>query len=110
MVFVNNKKNSSMKLITISIDDYIKEKKIPKIDFIKMDIEGAEVAALTGAKETIIKYKPKLAISVYHKIEHYYQIPLFINSLNLNYKFYLDHFSPGRSESILFGIIPKGKK
>jgi len=74
-----------------------------------MDIEGAEVTTLLSAKETLIKYQPKLAIFVYHKIEHYYRIPQYINSLNLNYKFYLDHFSINRAETILFGIIPKDK-
>lgn len=111
VVFFNNnkKKKLSQKLITISIDDFVKEKNLTKIDFIKMDIEGAEVAALLGAKETLIKYRPKIAISVYHDIDHYYKIPYYINSLNLNYKFYLDHFSINRAETILFGIVPKDK-
>ncbi|KKL21432.1 hypothetical protein LCGC14_2445530, partial [marine sediment metagenome] len=107
--FNNNKKKLSQKLITISIDDFVKEKNLRKIDFIKMDIEGAEIAALLGAKETLTKYRPKLAISVYHDIDHYYKIPNYINSLNLNYKFYLDHFSMNRAETILFGIVPKDK-
>jgi len=109
VVFFNKKKNPSQKLITISIDDFVREKNHIKIDFIKMDIEGAEVAALLGAKETLIKYRPKLAISVYHDIDHYYKIPYYISSLNLNYKFYLDHFSINRAETILFGIVPKDK-
>jgi len=107
--FNNKEKKLSQELITISIDDFVKEKNLPKVDFIKMDIEGAEVAALLGAKETLIKYRPKLAISIYHDIKHYYKIPLYINSLNLNYKFYLDHFSSSRAETILFGIVPKDK-
>ena len=110
VVFFNGKKNSSQKLSTISIDDFVKEKNLAKIDFIKMDIEGAEIATLLGAKETLTKYQPKLAISIYHDIEHYYKIPYYINSLNLNYSFYLDHFSINRAETILFGIVPIEKK
>ena len=109
VVSLNRKKLLSQKLSTISIDDFIKEKNLTKIDFIKMDIEGAEIAALLGAKETLMKFKPKLAISIYHKFEHYYKIPYFINSLNLNYKFYLDHFSLGPAETILFGVVPENK-
>lgn len=110
VVFFNNSnKKSSQKLITISIDDFVKFKNLTNIDFIKMDIEGAEIAALLGARETLIKYKPKLAISIYHDVEHYYKIPNYINSLNLNYKFYLDHFSINRAETILFGVVPQVK-
>lgn len=43
---------------------------IPQIDFIKMDIEGAEILALKGAKNTIKKYKPKLSIASYHEYEN----------------------------------------
>ena len=90
------------KIKTISIDDLVKRYKIPKIDFIKMDIEGAELNALMGAKEVIKKFKPKLAISIYHDIYDFFKIPEFIESLKLNYKFYLDHFSLMDKETILF--------
>lgn len=48
---------------TITIDEIAKGE---RIDFIKMDIEGAEPKALIGAKETLGKYKPRLDICSYH--------------------------------------------
>ncbi len=105
MITFHSSEKSSEKIKTISIDDFVIRNNIPKVDFIKMDIEGAELDALLGAKETLARFKPKLAISVYHDLRHYYKIPQYINSLNLNYKFYLDHYSVRPSESILFAII-----
>ncbi|NCB40310.1 MAG: FkbM family methyltransferase [Erysipelotrichia bacterium] len=49
-------------------------------NFIKMDIEGAELEALRGAKTIITKYRPNLAVSVYHKPEHLWEIPRLIHS------------------------------
>jgi len=105
MITYNPPEKHSKKIKTISIDDFVIRNNIQKVDFIKMDIEGAELDAIMGAKETLARFKPKLAISVYHMIEHYYEIPQFINSLNLNYKFYLDHYSKWPSESVLFAIV-----
>ena len=89
---------------TISIDDLVESQKIPTVDFIKMDIEGAELKALKGALKTIQKFKPKLAISVYHSLEEYSSILLWLRDLNLGYKFYLRHFTIHAEETILFAI------
>ena len=58
------------------------------VTYIKMDMEGSELDALKCAKNTILKYKPKLAISLYHKRSHLVDIYKFVSGLNLGYKFY----------------------
>ncbi|BBB90416.1 MAG TPA: FkbM family methyltransferase [Methylomusa anaerophila] len=70
--------------------------------FIKMDIEGAEYEALLGAENIIRQYAPDLAVSVYHKIEHMWEIPLLIQSFNSNYKFYLRCHALHGMETILY--------
>lgn len=87
---------------TITIDDYADQKGLKKVDFIKMDIEGAELEALKGSERTLKKHRPKLAISVYHKLEDFVSIPEYLNSLNLNYRFYLGHYTIHSEETILF--------
>lgn len=56
----------------ISIDDFVLELNIKKLDFIKMDIEGAEVEAIRGAKDTIKSLKPNFAIASYHLVNNEY--------------------------------------
>lgn len=75
-----------------------------KVSFIKMDIEGAEYNALLGAQETIKKYKPKLAICIYHKPEDMWEIPMLILKINPEYKFYVRHYSISKSETVLYAI------
>lgn len=89
---------------TLAIDDLVGERKLDKVDFIKMDIEGAELAALKGAAKTIRKHKPKLAISVYHQPDDLITIPSYIQSLNPDYAFYLDYFTIVGDEIMLYAI------
>ena len=73
--------------------------------FLKMDIEGAELQALVGAKETIKKYKPRLAICIYHKLEDIVTIPEYILSLVPEYKFYIRHHHPTiGTETVLYAV------
>ena len=87
---------------TIAIDDLVKERNIPRVDFIKMDIEGAELSALKGAEECLRRFRPRLAISVYHRENDLIEIPNYLNNLGLGYKFFLDHFTIYGEETILF--------
>jgi hypothetical protein len=67
-----------------------------------MDIEGAELKALEGALETIKKYKPKMAIAIYHSMDDLVNIPKWIAGLNLGYKMHLGHYTIHSEETILF--------
>lgn len=89
---------------TLSIDDLVLEQGLPRIDFIKMDIEGAELPALRGAAETIRRFKPRLAIAVYHEPQDMIEIPAFLQSLNPAYCFFLDYFTTVWDEIILYAI------
>lgn len=49
-----------------TIDNLVSELNLPSVDFIKMDIEGAEVPALLGAAATLARYRPRMSISTEH--------------------------------------------
>lgn len=78
-------------------------KNIP-VTFIKMDIEGAEIRALHGAEKLIRNFKPKLAISVYHKKKDIIDIMTYLSNLNLDYKFFLRHYSACQWETVLYAL------
>lgn len=75
------------------------------VTYIKMDIEGAEFEALKGAENTIKKYKPKLAVCVYHKIEDLIDIPQLLKKMVPEYKLYLRQHSTNSTELVLYATI-----
>jgi FkbM family methyltransferase len=60
------------------IDKLAAELKLPRVDFIKFDVEGAEQKALAGAQQTLAKFRPRLSVSSYHRPDNVVKIPLLI--------------------------------
>jgi FkbM family methyltransferase len=87
---------------TTTVDAIVKSRDIARVDFIKMDIEGAELPALEGALETIRRHRPKLAISIYHSVHDFVTIPNWILDLNLDYEIFVDHFTIHAEETVCF--------
>ncbi|MBI1789719.1 MAG: FkbM family methyltransferase [Acidobacteria bacterium] len=58
-----------------TIDKLVAELKLDRVDYIKMDIEGAEQRALTGARATLAKDHPRMALSAYHNPSDPEKIP-----------------------------------
>lgn len=95
--------SGEIEIETDRIDDLIGD--IP-VTFIKMDIEGAELNALKGAEKLIRKYKPTLAISLYHKPEDIISLPLYIKQIVPEYQLYLRHYTTLIAETVLYAIMP----
>lgn len=89
---------------TVTIDETLSKLGLDRVDFIKMDIEGAELDALKGAEQSIRKFKPKLAISLYHNPEDIETIPRYLAGLGLGYRFYLEHHTIYQNETVLFAM------
>jgi len=86
----------------VTIDDFVGTQSLPRVDFIKMDIEGFEMDGLRGADQTIRNHRPKLALSLYHKWEDLFAIPLYLNEKYPFYRFYLDHYTIHADETVLY--------
>lgn len=90
-----------------SIDHILSLSESPEVTFIKMDIEGFECKALKGAVNTIHKFKPKLAICMYHSIEDMMNVPLLIHKIEPGYSLYIRHYSPGIVETVCYAVYNK---
>ena len=76
----------------IMLDDYVREKNLPRVDFIKLDVEGSELEVLKGAATTISRFKPILALSAYHKWDDFWTLMDFVKELNPKYEFALRQY------------------
>jgi FkbM family methyltransferase len=87
---------------TTTLDDFVVQAGIDRLRFVKMDVEGAELRVLSGAREALQRFAPQLAISAYHKEDDLVRIPEWLASLDLDYRLYLESFSPVEEETVLF--------
>lgn len=94
--------SGDLKIEVDSIDNFSEGH---KVDLIKMDIEGIELAALKGGAETIIRDHPVLTICAYHKREDLLELSNYILSLYSGYKFYIRAYGgPYSIELVLFAV------
>ncbi|HEY6489576.1 MAG: FkbM family methyltransferase [Terracidiphilus sp.] len=85
-----------------SIDNLVMFGEIDRINFIKLDIEGAEYEALKGARESINRFKPKLAISLYHKPNDIYELIRYVRNEHPFYRLHLGHYTVHQEETVLY--------
>jgi hypothetical protein len=86
-----------------TLDDYA-AKTGGRVDFIKMDIEGSELEALNGASNVIREFKPRLAISGYHRPQDLWEIPNKLKELNPSYEITFGHHTPIIWESVFYAV------
>lgn len=82
----NSKVGSGRKIRMKSVDSLLGG---AEATYIKLDVEGSEREALAGAAKTIKQFRPKLCVSVYHRIDDIFALILEINKLRPDYRLYL---------------------
>ena len=97
-------KTGTEKVECNTLDSICMQEKYKHIDMIKMDIEGAEFGALNGAKKTIEKYHPILAICVYHKEDDFYKLTQCIKALYSGYRLYFRQYELSAEETVCYAI------
>ena len=87
----------------IDLDTYVERKNLPHVDYIKLDVEGAELETLHGATKTISRWKPKMAICAYHKPEDLFTLATYVKTLRSDYELQFRHHYTDRREMVING-------
>jgi FkbM family methyltransferase len=96
-------RSTGSRMPTTTLDIYFSEHKTERLDFIKLDVEGSEIPALIGGRNVITRFKPKLAVSLYHKPNDLHEIILFIKSEFPFYRqYFIDHYTIHQGETVLY--------
>lgn len=85
-----------------SLDDFFFNQ---RINFLKADIESFELDMLKGAEKIIRRDLPKIAVCIYHNASDMYQILLWLNNLNLGYRFSVRHHRVDHFETVLYAYV-----
>jgi FkbM family methyltransferase len=94
--------DESNRIDVTSIDEAVSD----RVTFIKLDVEGSEMEALQGARETILRDKPKLAICIYHYEDDLWNLPIYIKSMVPEYKIYIrHHYDFNGWETVCYAVL-----
>lgn len=91
-------------MLTETIDALVERGQIERVDFIKVDVEGAELEVLKGAAHTLRTQRPRLALAAYHRPDDPAVLPAFVASLGLDYWWYMQCSTMTDVDTILFGV------
>lgn len=87
-----------------SIDTFVAQHVLETVDLIKLDVEGSELQALEGGMASIRRFRPVLAVCMYHDREDLFDIPLYLARELADYTFRIGHYSTTFIDTVLYAI------
>ncbi|KPQ01796.1 MAG: FkbM family methyltransferase [Idiomarinaceae bacterium HL-53] len=88
----------------LPIDYLVTSMRLPTVDLIKYDVEGHEMPALLGAKETLERFRPIIQLSIYHHARDLFELPLWVMRNIDNYAFYVSHHNCYHTGTDLYAV------
>lgn len=85
----------------VALDEFVKD----PVTFLKADIESYEYKMLLGARELIRKYKPLVAVCIYHNGVDMYSVPLLLKEIMPEYKMAVRHHSIEMDDTVLYAWV-----
>jgi FkbM family methyltransferase len=83
----------------VALDDCLHQ---APVNFIKLDVEGHELAALAGARKTLLRQRPALAIAAYHRWDDLWRIPEFLAETGLDYRLRIGLHGHNSFDTVLY--------
>ncbi len=96
--------DGATKVRVAPIDRIVRDLRLPRVDLLKLDVEGAEREALEGARATLRRHRPKLQISIYHRRRDLFELPLWLRSTLDGYRLYVGHHNFYHTETDLYAV------
>ena len=93
--------SGSQRIVTVALDQVLP---VGNIDFLKLDIEGAEAPALRGAKHLIERSRPVIALSLYHLPKDPWELPAVLQELCQDYSYFIRQHYFNTFESVLYAV------
>jgi hypothetical protein len=94
----------TVELRTDTIDDLVVAGDLTRVDFLKVDVEGADLGVLEGAADTIREHRPRLAVACYHKPDDLAVLPDYVASLGVEYRWYLQCSTMTDVDTVAFAV------
>jgi FkbM family methyltransferase len=92
------------KIELTTLDSYVEQYGINKIDFVKADIEGCELEMLQGGRRTLKRFYPKLSLALYHRLNDLLDIPLYLIENAPEYRVYIRQRSQRPQATVMYAI------
>lgn len=87
-----------------TVDDFVSQQKLQRVDLIKIDIEGGEEFMIEGMTETLRTHRPQIAIAIYHTYHHLWSLPQRLMNLCQDYTFYVDHYGFKKWDTVFYAV------
>ncbi len=87
-----------------TLDDLVQTGEVLRVDLIKLDVEGGELNALRGARNAIRRFRPRLAVAIYHEPDDFWRYPAELMDWLDGYRFYVRQYGYSRFETLLYAV------